>query len=275
MDKQNIGMRDALHQALGETSCGFVTHWLVETGSTNEDVKSLLKNSQNGKSFVVVADYQTAGRGTHGRRWVTPKESLLLTLGCPIHYLPSEARGLTLCIGACVVEALRKFNSNVVLKWPNDIWIDGKKVCGISCEIVSCETIRSVVVGIGVNIALNRQDRNGIDSIEYMPGALFETVPESKDQIRVTLASDLIRRCMDVIEKFPQNKLTEVKANWSHLNAFSDMLVSFETPKGEVFQGYIAGLGDCGELKLQCGEQLMSFVDGTLRPVVQGKENKK
>lgn len=122
--------------------------------STNERVKELLKEGAP-EGLVVIADSQTSGKGRMGRSWVSPPGlgiylSVLLTPTLSPRQFPS----LTLLAGVAAVTAINEFSHTpAMLKWPNDILLKGKKLCGILCELLPLENQRSgVVVGIGINI---------------------------------------------------------------------------------------------------------------------------
>ena len=104
-----------------------------ETGSTNQDAKELALKGAN-EGVLVVADKQLSGRGRRGRDWISPQGkdiymSLLLRPQCEIE----NASALTLVMAMSVLEAIQEQlpHVNVGIKWPNDIVINGKKICGI------------------------------------------------------------------------------------------------------------------------------------------------
>lgn len=103
---------------------------------------------------IVIADEQTSGRGRLGRTWLSPKGSLALSIVFrpPLRLLPK----LLMLISLAVVSAIRQFcGLKAVIKWPNDILIGGKKVCGILIESeVEGEVVNFAIAGIGININL-------------------------------------------------------------------------------------------------------------------------
>jgi len=136
-----------------------VARWQVdrvpETGSTNADVAAAARAGA-AEGLVVAADHQTAGRGRLGRSWDTPRgaglavSALLRPAGVPAHRWP----WLPLLTGVAVVEALRIHPGvETVLKWPNDVLLDGSKLAGILVERVETTTGPAAVVGIGVNVS--------------------------------------------------------------------------------------------------------------------------
>ena len=104
---------------------------------------------------VVLADAQTAGRGRHGQRWVSPPGNLYLSV--LLRPAPAAARWgvLPLAAGVAVAEGLVSEGVDARLKWPNDVVVAGRKVGGILVEATSsAEGLESVVVGIGVNVSV-------------------------------------------------------------------------------------------------------------------------
>lgn len=254
-------------EALKDVLC---IRWLPATESTNDDVKARIAQEKQGMAFAEIADIQSRGKGTHGRTWQAPKASLLLTVGVPIDYPVAQACGLTLAIGVRVVELLRKYNSAVKLKWPNDIWVDDRKVCGISCETaMSADRRIYLVVGIGINIALDRDVQNVAASSGYRPGALFRECPdqESLTKMRLDLAGRLIENCREEILSFSPAQMKKICAQWQELDAMDGRAVKFTTPDGKVFEGLVQGIDAFGRLRLSCENRIYTFVDGSLRPL--------
>ena len=125
------------------------------TASTNMLAKSLASDGLQ-EGSVVVADAQTGGRGRMGRTWVSPSGvnlyfSLILRPGVPSIRVPQ----LTLLVAAAIHQALNSVVPGIapLVKWPNDILINGRKVCGVLCEMQSEPDFTNfVVVGIGINV---------------------------------------------------------------------------------------------------------------------------
>ena len=129
------------------------------TGSTNEDAARMAEELPHGA--VIVADAQTAGRGRRGRSWVSaPGENLYFSLLLKPDFAPEQASMLTLVMALAVAQGIeavcgdvRKEAPGVQIKWPNDIVIGGRKVCGILTEMQAVPgSIRHVVIGVGINI---------------------------------------------------------------------------------------------------------------------------
>jgi len=130
-------------------------HWLDEVDSTNTYVRDLARQGA-AAGLVAVADHQTAGRGRLDRRWESPPganllASVLLRPGC-------EGSDVHVCAGAVALagaDACRAVAGvDPVLKWPNDLLLDGAKLAGVLAEAeFAGSSLTAVVVGIGINVA--------------------------------------------------------------------------------------------------------------------------
>jgi BirA family biotin operon repressor/biotin-[acetyl-CoA-carboxylase] ligase len=127
--------------------------WISETTSTNSAVLEIAK-LENLKTLVLATDHQTEGRGQFGRKWLSkPGENLLFSIYFEPAIKPSEASTLTQIACSAVLEVLKHYEINCEIKKPNDILVNGKKICGILTESSSKgEKLEYVVVGIGLNI---------------------------------------------------------------------------------------------------------------------------
>lgn len=134
---------------------------MASTGSTNADLAALARMGEP-EGRVLVASEQTAGRGRLDRTWVSPPgASLSLSMLLrPVHEFPRWG-WLSLLTGMAVASALGDIApdaSRVQLKWPNDVLIDGAKVCGILSERIEHPTGARAVVGLGLNLELGADE---------------------------------------------------------------------------------------------------------------------
>jgi BirA family biotin operon repressor/biotin-[acetyl-CoA-carboxylase] ligase len=133
--------------------------YVAETGSTNRDVAALAQEGA-GEGVAVVADRQCAGRGRMARPWFSPPGvNLYFSLLLRPDVEPGRAASLPLVAGLAVAEAVERLAPEMRpgIKWPNDILCDGKKLCGVLCEMqAEADRVRHVVPGLGVNVNLTR-----------------------------------------------------------------------------------------------------------------------
>jgi BirA family biotin operon repressor/biotin-[acetyl-CoA-carboxylase] ligase len=125
-----------------------------ETASTQDLLRDLVRNGSAEEGTLIVADRQTSGRGRLGRRWAEIPgrqifASILLIPDVPLEKWPM----LSLLAGVAVAEALEAYGlRGVGLKWPNDVWAGGGKICGILPEVTVGRDRAAVVLGIGLNV---------------------------------------------------------------------------------------------------------------------------
>lgn len=132
--------------------------YVAETGSTNADLVAKAAGLQG--FSVLVAGAQTAGRGRLGRVWVSPPEkSLAISVLVRPHGWSMENFGwLPLIAGLAMRRAVASVlpTRSVILKWPNDVQVDGKKISGILSELLPDAS--GVVIGAGINLTLTREE---------------------------------------------------------------------------------------------------------------------
>ena len=125
-------------------------YYFKKIKSTNEQAIKLIKKGLD--KGIVIADKQTHGRGQHGKKWVSLKGNLFMTIFFRIN--PKKKLSEINKYNCEIVRrVLKKFiKKKLVIKYPNDILIHGKKICGILHETVFYKFNKSLVVGIGINI---------------------------------------------------------------------------------------------------------------------------
>ena len=143
---------EAVWEAIEPSLAGFTVEVLPEIDSTNSE---LMRRARAGQMdpVLLVAEQQTAGRGRLGRGWRSEAgNSLTFSLGLPLS--PADWSGLSLAVGVSLAESL---DPRVQLKWPNDLWVEDRKLGGILIETASFgegqKAQRYAVIGVGINIA--------------------------------------------------------------------------------------------------------------------------
>jgi BirA family biotin operon repressor/biotin-[acetyl-CoA-carboxylase] ligase len=134
-------------------------YYYDSVGSTNVEAKKLAdKNS--GEGWIVIAEEQTEGKGRLGRTWQSPKKTgIWMSIVLRPDVEPREVPQLTQLAAAALIEALAKFGIEAQIKWPNDIVINGKKICGILTEMTgTIERLNYIILGVGMNVNLEKND---------------------------------------------------------------------------------------------------------------------
>lgn len=150
----NIMTAHEIQEKLATKVMGQAITYYDEVDSTNTVAKSLAREGAK-EGTLVVADKQNSGKGRLGRVWSSPaRQAISMSLILRPQIMPSKASQLTLIAGVSICEAIEKVTGlNAQIKWPNDIVVNGKKICGILTEMsAQVECIEYVIVGIGVNV---------------------------------------------------------------------------------------------------------------------------
>lgn len=149
-------MKTELLAVLRETKwIGRDTFYYESIDSTNEQAKRLAEEGY-GNGTLIVANYQNAGKGRRGRSWESPAgTSISMTLLLKPDIEPNNASMITLVAALAVAKAITRLTgADAEIKWPNDIVMNGKKVCGILTEMsVQFDHVHYIVVGIGINVS--------------------------------------------------------------------------------------------------------------------------
>ena len=147
----------------------FKTFKFKSVTSTNDVALNLIKEEKK-ESGCVYAETQTKGRGTHGRKWISEKGNLfgslffLLEDNYPAFY---EFSIINPVILSSVIENYCD-KKNISFKWPNDVLVNGKKICGVLQELITSNSKRFLIIGIGINIVSNPNINN-----EYQATNIF------------------------------------------------------------------------------------------------------
>ena len=216
---------------------------------------------------VVAADRQTAGKGRRGRAWESPAgANIYFSLLLRPTFAPDKAAMLTLLIAygvKCGIERQMVSDaSQCGIKWPNDVVIDGKKVCGILTEMyLEGNSIDHVIVGVGVNVGKQNFAPELVDkatSLESECGQVFD---------RSRLLADILEVFEEEYESFAaEDAIADLKFFKEKYNAClvnRDREVCVLDPKGE-YRGIARGINDTGEL-------LVELQDGSLKEVYAGE----
>ena len=124
--------------------------------STNDIAINLIKEQQKETGWVY-ADTQTKGRGTHGKEWVSDKGNLFGSIFFPLKNNYPPFNEFSMINPLIISDVIKHFceMKNINLKFPNDIFVNGKKICGILQELIVSNNRKFLIIGIGVNIISN------------------------------------------------------------------------------------------------------------------------
>ncbi len=156
--------------------------------STNDVAINLIKEKHREIGYIY-AKKQTKGRGTYGKDWVSDEGNLFGTIFFPLkdEYPPfNEFSIINPVIISSVIENFCK-KKNITFKWPNDVFVNQKKICGILQELITVNSRKFLIIGIGLNIISNPK----INTKYQATNILFETKkkPSIKEMIRLIIFS--------------------------------------------------------------------------------------
>lgn len=228
--------------------------------STNTEAKRLAEEGAS-HGTVVLARMQTAGRGRRGRNWISPPDSnIYFTLLLRPTFEPDKASMLTLVMAHSVAKAIRQETGlEAGIKWPNDIVIDGRKICGILTEMnTERDAIRNVVIGVGVNVHEQQFPPELADKATFVDAEYGGRVSRER------LLEAILKAFEEDYELFvAHGSLTALKDSYNALLVNRDREVCVLDPAGE-YRGIARGITDTGVL-------IVEPPDGTCREVFAGE----
>ena len=218
--------------------------FLDKVDSTNTYAKKIAEEGIASGTLVLTED-QYGGRGRRGRSWTNPpRSSIAMSLIVRPDLTPNHASMMTLVMGIAVARACRKIAGvDAKIKWPNDVIIEGKKICGILTEMsADPDAIHYVVIGAGINVNVEtfpEELKNIATSLQILTGKKFHR-------------ADLICSCMeefeDCYEKFLQTEdMSLLMEEYHRFLVNKDKIVCVMEQKGK-YMGTALGIDRYGEL---------------------------
>jgi len=222
------------------------------TASTNADVIAAVTADPAGWPHLslLVTDDQRAGRGRLDRSWTTPPgTALAVSVVVDASAIPVAQRGwIPLAAGAAMTRAvaaqLAGHGGTAELKWPNDVLVNGGKICGILAEVVPGKP-DTVVVGAGINTRMGRAD------LPVTTATSFAAIGAECDDDR--LLADYLEHLGDTLAALGRGEFERVHRDIEKLCATVGREVSVSLPVGSVLQGTATGLDDDGRLVVEAG----------------------
>lgn len=249
---------DALTASLATKVFGKTIRSFAEVDST-QSVAHQLAAQGAGEGTLVIAERQTAGRGRMGRTWFSPEGkgiwmSLLLQPKIPLARTPQ----LTLLTAVAVCRAIRRIGQvDAAIKWPNDILIDGKKVCGILLESVAeKERVRYVIAGIGISANFQSSDYPE----DLRPIATSLLIASGKAVNRSALIAEVLAELEKLYGLYLQEGFAPIRTLWETLTVSLHRRVRINTAGGSA-EGWAFAIDEAGALcmRMDNGETVRYF----------------
>ena len=237
---------------------GKTVHFARETDSTNLWIKRLAKEGAS-EGTLALAEFQSAGRGRLGRSWEVPEgTSVMMSILLRPKFEPQYAPTLTLVRGMAVAKAVKNLGFDVSIKWPNDVVVSHKKICGILTEMgVRDGKIDYAVIGVGINVNIK-------EFPEEMADKATSLYLESGREFDRSQIPGLV---MEAFEKYYEK--FAATCDLSGLKEeYESILANYNQPvrvlAKEPYEGVARGITDGGEL-------LVEKTDGTIVAVSAGE----
>ena len=265
---EEIGKQPTEHIKASEISKDLNTKWVGkniyvfnEVSSTNTVARFLAMNDvENGS--VILSEKQTHARGRSGKAWESPIGGIWLSMILQPHVDYSKLPLITIATGVAVAKAIERTGINTAeIKWPNDIMIHDKKVCGILTEAVTkFNTIENVIIGVGIDANIDISD---------FPEELQDGTTTIADELgRKEDENVLIRYFLEEFEKiaeqFTQEGYEDILKEWRKRSYSIGKIVEVREPFNKNYDGYVVGIGKEGAL-------IVEKIDGTLEKVISGE----
>lgn len=247
------------------TEClGRIIVYSHKVDSTNNWAKELALQSAP-EGTVTISRTQTSGRGRLGRSWLSPEGGLWFSLILRPELYPTEAVKLIFVAGLAVARTLHEmFDLDAKTDWPNDVTVNGRKICGILTEMnTTGETVNFIVVGIGINA--------NFDVEKVFPESLRKAATSLKNELgkRVCL-EDLLRALLEGLEtsykRIKREGFNSILEEWKSYSSFLGCQVEVISPT-EKLRGLALDVDNEGAL-------VLGLEDGTTKRVLAGDLSK-
>ena len=237
---------------------GKTVHFAREMDSTNLWIKRLAKEGAP-EGTLALAEYQSAGRGRLGRSWEVPEgTSVMMSILLRPKFEPQFAPMLTLVMGMAVAKAVKDLGFDVSIKWPNDVVVSHKKICGILTEMgVLDGKIDYAVIGVGINVNIREFPEEMADKATslYLEGG------------REFDRSQVPGLVMEAFEKYYEEFIKTCDLSGLK-EKYESILANYDQPvrvlAREPYEGIARGITNGGEL-------LVEKQDGTVVEVSAGE----
>ena len=202
---------------------------VFDTISSTNDYLLRKEKNKNKDIKICIAEEQTKGRGRRGKSWISPKfKNIYFSLNS---YLKKEdLSGLSIAVALSVSKVLTKINVMSLIKWPNDLLVGNKKICGILIETAKVGELTKVVIGIGINV--NMEYSELIDQ-EWTSIKL-----EKKQSVdRNSIITEMINQLCITLNKFEQEEFDYFLNKFKSLDLLKDKEFTLKDKPNETFIG--------------------------------------
>jgi BirA family biotin operon repressor/biotin-[acetyl-CoA-carboxylase] ligase len=257
ISKPDIPIEEEVTRNLKTKIIGKKIQYFKTINSTNLYARKLLeKNIEEGT--VVVADIQTHGRGRKKRTWSSPSGGLWFSVILYPNIPPQNAMLITMASSVAVAQGIQEVTGlKPVIKWPNDLLLNNKKVCGILTELdAEIDKLNYIVVGIGINV------NNPIDiELKDIGISLFQEA--RKKLSRVNLLKVILKNLDELYHKLNSEDYNFIRELWFSYSKIIGKEIRVTTEKSN-FTGIVTNIDDNGSLILETKDGFIKIVSGDI-----------
>lgn len=246
---------DEIQYELNTKVIGRKIYSFEEINSTNDTAwEKAIKGEPEGA--VIFAEFQTKGRGRLKRQWFSPgRKGLLFSVILKPHLAPNYVPMITAMSAVSVARAITKYTGlSSWIKWPNDIFVNGKKAAGILTEInTELDVIKFVVLGIGVNANMDKFS----DDIKKTATSL--RLEGGMDYSRVELSKEILRSLEHYYNLLLEKKWDEIIVEWKNLSYVLGKRIKV-VQGGKKIEGQAMGIDEQGALVVRHDDGVIDYV---------------
>ncbi len=249
-------------------------NWILESvdqsTSTNEDLMARWRAGELWEPIARKAITQTSGKGRLGRSWVShAQQALTFSVAYPFKKSISELSGLSLACGLAVIKGISQASgisqedlkeSGLGLKWPNDIFLNDKKLGGMLLEGGQLNSTQStwIVIGIGINLTANEDLEKSIQR----PIASLDQINKVSVIDADVLWLTILKELAETIEVFEQHSFAKFQEEWNSWDIYKDKTCAIIQNEQLQFEGFERGVDAEGHLLIESENKLQKIISG-------------
>jgi len=249
-------------------------NWILESvdqsPSTNEDLMARWRAGQLWEPIARKAITQTSGKGRLGRFWVShAKQALTFSVAYPFKRNISELSGLSLACGLAVIKGISQASgisqqdlkkAGLGLKWPNDIFLNDKKLAGMLLEGGQLDASQAtwIVIGIGINLTADEDLENSIKR----PIASLDQINQIKSMDADVLWLAILKELAETIEIFEQDSFAKFQDEWNSWDMYKNQNCAIVQNEQIQFEGIERGVDAEGHLLIESENKIQKVISG-------------
>lgn len=199
--------------------------------------------------LLVSADIQTSGRGRTGRPWHSPSGGLWMSIAWPLAQPPEHYVSLPLAVGLAVAKAVGRIcRLDCAIKWPNDVLVNDRKLCGILCQYEAAAHPPVLIIGLGINGNFPAAELG--DDLRTPATSLLDQTGRTTDM--ALLCNTIANQLATTLRQYDAHGLTPMLHELRHRLAWRGQSVACDLPDGTSVTGRLIDLHSTGCLVLDC-----------------------